>query len=56
MESQQTANDYKEYFLNKFVNLFQLFVNDCIENVSNNEIKSDLDKIKQLFLKLNYEI
>ena len=55
MESQQTPNDYKEYFLNKFVNLFQLFVNDCIENVSNNEIKSDLDKIKQLFLKLNYE-
>lgn len=55
MESQQTPNDYKEYFLNKFVNLFQLFVNDCIDKVTNDEIKSDLDKIRQLFLKLNYE-
>jgi hypothetical protein len=55
MESQQTPNDYKEYFLNKFVNLFQLFVIDCIDKVTNDEIKSDLDKIKQLFSKLNYE-
>jgi len=55
MESQQTPNDYKEYFLNKFVNLFQLFVTDCIDKVTNNEIKVDLNKIKELFLKLNYE-
>lgn len=54
MES-QTPNDYKEYFLNKFVTLFQSFVNDCIEKVENNEIKSDLDKIRQLFSKLNYD-
>ena len=47
MESQQTPNDYKEYFLNKFVNLFQLFVNDCIDKVTNNEIKVDLNKIKE---------
>jgi hypothetical protein len=51
----QTPNDYKEYFLNKFVSLFQAFVNDCSEKVENNEIKSDLDKIRQLFPKLNYD-
>jgi hypothetical protein len=50
----QTPNDYKEYFLNKFVTLFQTFVNECIEKVANDEIKLDLDKIRQLFPKLNY--
>ena len=50
----QTPNDYKEYFLNKFVNLFQTFVNECIEKVQNDEIKNDLNKIRQLFPKLNY--
>ena len=54
MES-QTPNDYKEYFLNKFVTLFQTFVIECIEKVENDEIKSDLDKIRQLFPKLNYD-
>ena len=51
----QTPNDYKEYFLNKFVNLFQLFTNECYEKVTNTDIKNDLEKIKQLFPKLNYE-
>lgn len=50
----QTPNDYKEYFLNKFVNLFQTFVNDCINKVQNDDIKNDLNKIQQLFPKLNY--
>lgn len=50
----QTPNDYKEYFLNKFVTLFQTFVNECIEKVDSEEIKLDLDKIRQLFSKLNY--
>jgi hypothetical protein len=54
MES-QTPKDYKEYFLNKFVTLFQTFVSECIEKVDNDEIKSDLDKIRQLFPKLNYD-
>jgi flagellar biosynthesis regulator FlbT len=50
----QTPHDYKEYFLNKFINLFQTFVNDCLNKVQNDEIKNDLDKIKKLFSKLNY--
>jgi hypothetical protein len=50
----QTPNDYKEYFLNKFVNLFQTFVNDCIDKVPNDDIKNDLNRIRQLFSKLNY--
>jgi hypothetical protein len=55
MESQQTPNDYKEYFLNKFINLFQSFVNDCIDKVNLEDTKNDLNKIKDLFTKLNYE-
>jgi hypothetical protein len=50
----QTPNDYKEYFLNKFKNLFQSFANECYNNVPNSDIKNDLEKIKQLFQKLNY--
>lgn len=50
----QTPNDYKEYFLNKFTNLFQTFTNECIEKVQNEDLKKDLDKIRNLFTKLNY--
>jgi len=50
----QTPNDYKEYFLNKFSNLFQTFTNECFDKIQNNEIKTDLEKIRQLFTKLNY--
>ena len=38
----QTPNDYKEYFLNKFKNLFQTFTNECYDNVQNDDIKNDL--------------
>jgi hypothetical protein len=55
MDSQQTPNDYKEYFLKRFATLFQTFVNECINKVTNDEIKTDLNKIKELFRKLNYE-
>ena len=51
----QTPNDYKEYFLNKFKNLFQTFTNECYDNVQNDDIKNDLEKIKQLFQKLKIE-
>lgn len=57
MDSQNnsnTPNDYKEYFLNKFIGLFQTFVNDCHEQVNNNDVKNDLYKIQQLYSKLNY--
>ena len=50
----QMPNDYKEYFLNKFVNLFQQFVNECINVTQNKDISNDLKKIQQLFSKLNY--
>ena len=55
METQQTPNDYKEYFFTKFIKLFELFVNDCFDRVTTNELKNDLNKIKELFPKLNYE-
>jgi hypothetical protein len=55
MDSQQTPNDYKEYFLKKFENLFQIFVNDCLSIVKNQEIKSDLNKIIGLLDKLDYK-
>jgi hypothetical protein len=51
----QTANDYKEYFMGKFVGLFKEFVGTCGELVCNEEVKTDLNKISQLFGKLNYE-
>jgi hypothetical protein len=50
----QTPNDYKEYFLNKFINLFQNFLNECNDKVQNDDIKTELNKIRQLFPKLNY--
>ena len=28
----QTANDYKEYFYKKFINLFDEFINYCLNN------------------------
>jgi len=55
MDQSQTPTDYKEYFLNKFINLFQNFVAECIEKVNDSDIKTDLNKIRQLFDKLNYE-
>ena len=51
----QTPTDYKEYFLNKFVKLFQNFVAECINKVTDSDIQADLNKIRQLFDKLNYE-
>ena len=52
----QTPNDYKEYFLNKFIKIFQNFVNECIDkiNTDNDTIKNDLLKIQNVFTKLNY--
>ncbi|AYV80229.1 MAG: hypothetical protein Gaeavirus18_6 [Gaeavirus sp.] len=51
----QTPEDYKEYFSNRFTNLFQNFVSACIHKVNDNDTKNDLNKIAQLFDKLNYE-
>jgi hypothetical protein len=55
MDLPQTADDYRTYFYNKFITLFQTFVKECIVKVSNDEILSSLKKIEQLFPKLNYE-
>ena len=55
MDLTQTPTDYKEYFLNKFINLFQNFVTECMDMVTCLDVKNDLAKIKQLFSKLNYE-
>lgn len=54
-ESQQSSKDYKDYFLNKFVSLFQDFVDECHKRVQDEHVKGDLEKIKGLYSKLNYE-
>lgn len=51
----QTPNDYKQYFSNKFTNLFQLFVNECHDKVIDDTIKTNLGKIVELYNKLNYD-
>lgn len=56
MDQSQTASDYKEYFKNKFVSLFNGIVDRiCMLLPDNSEDKVNLLKIKNLGDKLNYE-
>jgi len=52
MESQ--AENYEEYFLSKFKNLFETFINDSINNITDSKIKDNLNDIKQILSKLDY--
>lgn len=61
MEQSQSASDYKEYFLNKFISLFGELVDKSIyflQNDNKNENSEQLEnliKIKNLVDKLNYD-
>jgi Ni,Fe-hydrogenase maturation factor len=50
----QSPEEYKEYFMNKFVSLFKDFLVFCTEKVTDETITSDLNKILELSTKLNY--
>ena len=52
MESQ--AENYEEYFLFKFKNLFETFINDSILNITDDKIKKNLNDILQILNKLDY--
>lgn len=55
MDNSQTPSDYKSYFFDKFINLFQSFVNTSINRLNNNDVKKDLEKIVSIFSKLDYD-
>ncbi len=55
MDNSETPSDYKTYFFDKFINLFQSFINSCANKVNNSNVKSDLEKIISIFSKLDYE-
>lgn len=56
MDQSQTASDYKEYFKNKFVTIFNTLIDRILTLLpSNSEDKLNLQKIKNLGDKLNYE-
>lgn len=56
MDQSQTASDYKEYFKNKFVTLFNGLIDRiCVLLPDNSEDKINLIKIKKLGEKLNYD-
>ena len=56
MDQSQTANDYKEYFKNKFITIFNELIDKiCLEIPTNSEDLQNLTKIKNLGDKLNYE-
>ena len=56
MDQSQTPSDYKEYFRNKFINLFIDLVDRIIEFLSDSsEDKISLLKIKKLGDKLNFD-
>jgi len=55
MDNSQTPSDYKSYFFDKFINLFQSFINTSITRVNNNDVKKDLEKIISIFSKLDYD-
>ena len=55
MDNSQTPSDYKTYFFDKFVNLFNSIVNLSLEKVNNKDVKKDLEKIASIVLKLDFE-
>lgn len=54
MDSTNQAENYQEFFLNKFKNLFKTFIEETIENSSNDKIKNGLIEIRQILAKLDY--
>lgn len=56
MEQSQSASDYKEYFNNKFISIFNNLTDRLIELLPNDsENRENLIKIKNIGEKLNYE-
>lgn len=56
MDQTQTANDYKDYFKNKFISIFNELLDKFIELLpSDSEDKNNLLKIKSYGEKLNFE-
>lgn len=50
----QTPNDYKEYFLKKFTNSFQQFINKSFNFLNNSDVQNELTNIMNFYDKLNY--
>jgi hypothetical protein len=55
MDNSQTPSDYKTYFFEKFVNLFNSFVSLSLQKVNNKECKKDLEKLASIIAKLDFE-
>ena len=55
MDNSQTPLDYKTYFFDKFVNLFNSFVSLSLQKVNNKECKKDLEKLASIVSKLDFE-
>ena len=54
MDSVNQAENYQEFFLNKFKNLFKTFIEETIQNLNNDKIKDGLIEIRQIMTKLDY--
>jgi hypothetical protein len=55
MDNSQTPSDYKTYFFDKFVNLFNSFVSLSLQKVNNKDTRKDLEKITSILSKLDFE-
>lgn len=55
MDNSQTPSDYKTYFFDKFVNLFNSFVSLSLQKVNNKDCKKDLEKLSSIVSKLDFE-
>jgi len=55
MDNSQTPSDYKTYFFDKFVNLFNSFVSLSLQKVNNKDCKKDLEKLVSIISKLDFE-
>jgi hypothetical protein len=58
MENSNTnsnSTDYKEYFLNKFRSLFSELINYTYEKTGEENVRMELNKIRNVLEKLNYE-
>lgn len=53
--SQQTSEDYKKYFYNKFKDCFIKLTEFILANSTNEDVKKELLKIKDIMGKINYE-
>lgn len=53
--SQQSSEDFKKYFYNKFKDCFTKLTEFILENSSSSEVKKELSKIKEVMGKINYE-